>query len=594
VLDAAAGGASGPPRPGVRAAPGTDPVALVWATMLTFAVLLPVWMRPGFVLSYDMVAVPQQSLEPWMWGGGEAPPRAVPQDVLVSLLDNLVPGALLQRLLLSAVLLGAGAGMAWLAASHGRVGQVAAVSAYVWSAYLYERLIIGHGGLLLAYAALPWLVAALAAARRGDPRGGPLAVVVVAMGTWVPTGGALLVAIAVPMLLWPGGAQAARARWVACTGVLAVQLTWVVPGIMTAGREATAVGMFGLDAEGFVDGVLTALGGGGIWNPRAASHGAGGPVVALTAVVVIAVLVVGLPGVRRGLGERTLTPVLAVAVVLAGWTVATAVPALDGVVAAVLGLPGGGLLRDAQKWLAPWWLVCSLAYGATAARARRAFRPSDAMRVLPYVLALLPMLLLPALAWAGLGRLTPASYPDGWQESRAALAEASDDDLVVALPWSTFRRFAWNHDRTVLDPAPRYLPRAVVTDTTLLVTGPDGRPIAVPGEDSLSARVDDALRSADPVAALREAGVGWVFVELGQPAAPGAPPAPDLSTAEEVLVADDVALYRLPGQVSPAARPSPVPAAITWGVFVAVAVGAVAALARADRRHGRRESGQRL
>ena len=47
----------------------------------------------------------------------------------MSLLDNLVPGALLQRILLTAVVLGAGAGMAWLAAPHGRVGQVVAVSA---------------------------------------------------------------------------------------------------------------------------------------------------------------------------------------------------------------------------------------------------------------------------------------------------------------------------------------------------------------------------------------------------------------------------------------------------------------------------------
>ncbi len=211
-----------------------------------------------------MVAVPQQRLQPWMWGGGEAPPRAVPQDVLVAALDNVVPGGLLQRLLLTAALLGAGAGMSWLAAPHGRLGQVASVSAYVWSVFVYERMVIGHWGLLLAYAALPWLVGALAAARRSDPRCMPLAILVVAAGTWVPTGGALLVTVAVALLWWPGAAVSVRARALTTAGVLAVQLTWVVPAVLTARRPEEPSLVFGLRADGMVDAILSALTAGGI------------------------------------------------------------------------------------------------------------------------------------------------------------------------------------------------------------------------------------------------------------------------------------------------------------------------------------------
>ena len=95
--------------------------------------------------------------------------------------------------------------------------------------------------------------------------------------------------------------------------------------------------------------------------------------------------------------RRTLTPFLLVSVALALWALATAWPALDGFVAAGQRLPGGGLLRDGQKWLAPWWLLCSLAFGAAAARVRGSIPARDAARALPYALALVPLVLLPTL-----------------------------------------------------------------------------------------------------------------------------------------------------------------------------------------------------
>ena len=588
MLDAAAGDAQPPRHAAVTAGrrrQRPDRAGVLWALGLTALILLPIWLRPGFVLSYDLVAVPQQRLQPWMWGAGEAPPRAVPQDVLVSLLDDLIPGALLQRILLTAVVLGAGAGMAWLAAPHGRVGQVVAVSAFTWSAYLYERLVIGHWGLLLAYAALPWLVAASAAARRGDPRAAPLIVLVVALGTWVPTGGVLLVVVAVPLILWPATRMSLRARVLTTAAVLAVQLTWVVPGIMTATSSQVASLVFGVRPGDVVGALVAVLGGGGIWNPRAAPPSGEGLLAVLAALVVVGGLVLGLPGVRRGLGGRTLTPFLLVSAALALWALATAWPALDGFVAAGQRLPGGGLLRDSQKWLAPWWLLCSLAFGAAAARLRDRIPSRDAARILPYALALVPLVLLPDLALGALGRLTPARYPAGWEASRAVLAQAPDDDLVVALPWSTFRRYTWNDDRTVLDPAPRYLPRTVVTDMTLLVSGPQGDPIVVPGDDALSRRVEQALRTEEPLGALRGLGVGWVLLERGQPAAPGAPAVPDLAGARRIVGTEDLELYRIPGQVAAADRPTVAPVLGAWLVLAVVTGTAIGCLI-AGRRDG--------
>ena len=56
---------------------------------------------------------------------------------------------------------------------------------------------------------------------------------------------------------------------------------------------------------------------------------------------------------------------------------------------------------------------------------------------------------------------------------RTILDDEADGRMVV-LPFDIYRRFAWNDDQALLDPAPRYFPGQVVTDDALEVTGGDG------------------------------------------------------------------------------------------------------------------------
>ena len=67
---------------------------LVWSTALGLLLLGPA-LGVGYVLSYDMVWVPDLALRQDFLGVGTALPRAVPSDAVVSLLDVLVPGLLL-------------------------------------------------------------------------------------------------------------------------------------------------------------------------------------------------------------------------------------------------------------------------------------------------------------------------------------------------------------------------------------------------------------------------------------------------------------------------------------------------------------------
>ena len=140
-----------------------------WAFLLSLLMLGPAlgW---GYVLSYDMVWVPQLDLRSDTLGLGSALPRAVPSDAVVAVLDGVVPAVLLQKVVLVGALVGAGTGAAALVAERSVPARLVAVTIAVWSPFVVERLLIGHWPLLVGYAVLPWLLVTL----RGSGPGRPL------------------------------------------------------------------------------------------------------------------------------------------------------------------------------------------------------------------------------------------------------------------------------------------------------------------------------------------------------------------------------------------------------------------------------------
>ena len=88
-----------------------------WAFLLAGLLLGPA-LGPGFVLTYDMVWVPDLALRSDFLGLGSGLPRAVPSDAVVALLDEVVPGMLLQKMVLLGALGLAGTGARRLVAGR--------------------------------------------------------------------------------------------------------------------------------------------------------------------------------------------------------------------------------------------------------------------------------------------------------------------------------------------------------------------------------------------------------------------------------------------------------------------------------------------
>jgi hypothetical protein len=556
--------------------------ALVTASAaITLLVLAPVF-RPGFVLVYDMVFTPEQPLLPESLGLGSALPRAVPVDGVVAVLTSVVPGELLQKAALAGAIFAAALGAGRLVPTTSTATRVVAATAYAWNAYVAERLFLGHWSLLVAYACLPWVVAAGLRLRRGEPGAWAALVLACAPAALVPTGGLLAAGAAV---------AAAGVRRMPATLALAAALNapWWLPSLLHGGgtSDPAAVAAFAARAEGPGGVVASALGLGGIWNGDVVPASRAGVLVPLVA----ALLLVGTAfGARRLAAAWGAAPVLALGGLAAAGVVIAVAASVPGLGAAVRWLvaevPGAGLLRDGQKWIA-WWalfatLACALAVDAAATALGRRLREPAAAAAVFAGAVLLPILLLPDLAWGGLGRLTPVQYPRDWYAVRALLVADRGPGDVLVLPFQSFRRFGWNAGRTQLDPAPRFLPRSAVVDDTLVV---GDRPLR--GEDPRAARIRATIgRGGGAVGgdggapgALARDGIGWVLVEHGTPGDVDPALLADLTVVHS---GPWLTLYRVPGAV--ARPPSPGTAARAAVLVTDIAVVLLLALALLRRR----------
>jgi hypothetical protein len=482
-----------------RAAP------VVWAVTLSVLLLGPA-LGAGYLLTYDMVWVPDLALRSDFLGVGTALPRAVPSDAVVAVVDEVVPGMVLQKVVLLGALVLGGLGAASLA-GRSAVARLVAVSVYVWSPYVVERLWIGHWPLLLCWAVLPWLVRE-GARLRTDPRIGPALPFLLLVGSLSANAGLMAGAT----LMAVGVTRRNTGRLVVL--VLAANAPWLVAGLLHVGSatSSTAGAVFGLSSEGPLPAPLAALTLGGIWNAEVVPGSR--EVVVLPLALTLAVLVLAALGWRPlldRLGRRTAGALAALW--LAGYAVAVlswAAPDLVGWLAQ--NVPAGGLLRDGSRSLA----LCAPLTAALVAEGARWCARRAPTALVAIGAAALPLAFLPDAAWGVSGRLRPADFPDEWASARAELGEGQGDLLV--LPFTSYRAPEWNHGHKVLDPLPRYLEPDYLVNDQLAV---DGR--IIEGEDPRVPDVLGALALPDAgarAAALAGLGIGAVVLDRTAPTSP--------------------------------------------------------------------------
>ena len=476
---------------------------LVVTSALTVAVLGPLLVGGGYWLLGDMVFVPRQ---PWKdaWLGLDTTlPRAVPMDALVSLATHVVPGSVVQRVLLAAGFVAGGLGTARLVADRAWYARAAAITLLCWNPWVAERLLIGQWAILLGYLLLPW-VAHAALRLRDQPRDwGPAAVALVLAAVCGPSSGVMAAVVLAILAL----GRDRRVWWRAAALALTANLTWAVPALTATATVATdgVFTGFAARAESAAGTVASVLSLGGIWKASIVPpERTSATLVLLSCLLTLAALL----GLARSGHDRARWAILGAASVVVALlpTLPGGAGLLEGLAEPVRGLV---LLRDSHRFLAPLGLVLAVgvAHAVTWLRGRIR-RGTGALWGAVALVAVAPVLLLPSLAWGASGELQRSAYPPAWTDVAGLVGP---DETTVVLPWAgSYRGFAWNHRRAVLDPAPRILPGEVLVDDRVVLTDR-----VVPAEDPRSAVVSAALARPDPAAALRSIGVRWVLVEEG-------------------------------------------------------------------------------
>jgi len=506
-------------------------------------------LRRGFLLSYDMVVVPRQPFTPALAGLAGGPPRAVPSDAVVAVASRVLPADLVQKLLLLSIFTLACSGAAALLAREPWFARLTAGVFYAWNPFVAERLIIGQWALLLGYAGLPWALRAATtgtvASWRGAWRLG-VALLPAIVGGFAAMSVTALVVLPAAVLAGPPGGPDTAGAWatspgtavrrrrervragLAALGVLTVgSLPWLIPSLARA-VYADQAGIAAFTARADTPfgtlGSLVMLG--GMWNAQAVPAGYGGWWSVLWLALVLAAaagyVAFGLRWHRwPGLGAAA-----AAGLVIASLGVTA--PGRD-LLRSLSGFwPGFAVLRDGQQFIAPLALAEALGAGllvSWAARPRMSpagredgspgLRADRAGLAIAVALLLAPVLLLPGLAWGAAGRLSPAWYPSSWLNAARLVDGSRPAGKVLLLPWTAYRRPAWNGGRAILDPWPRLLSRPVIWND-----GPQVGAVQMRPDDPDARRLGPVVIASGPLtAALAAAGVRFVIVDSAAGAA---------------------------------------------------------------------------
>ena len=330
----------------------------------------------GFVLTYDMVFVPDPPISLADLGVTGSVARAVPSDLIVALASRGIPAQIFQKIILISIFVFACAGACALAERLPMAARLIAGVCFTWNPFVAERLIMGQWAALLGYAGLPWVVRELAGrdgpnGRDGTLRLGRLALTLVpaAVGGFAAMS---ITAVAALPVAWfgaraeAGWAGRARRTGVVLAALAVASLPWVIPSlIVPVHADPAGAAAFAARADTPFGALGSLLMLGGVWNAQAVPPGYGGASSVCWLIVVLAavagyVLVARPRRIAAGLGVAAVVGYCVAAI--GTWSVSLAV-----LKDAISFWPGFALLRDGQQFIAPLVLAASIGLAAGVA-----------------------------------------------------------------------------------------------------------------------------------------------------------------------------------------------------------------------------------
>lgn len=432
---------------------------------LTILILLPIFL-PGYILTLDMVFTPHM---PW--------PAELTNtylfDVLLWLLNQILPGDVLQKIILFSILLLAGVGTHLLTRQLSRsisYWQVAAYFAgifYMINPFIYARLMAGQWQVLLGYALLPFLVLALIRLLDKPSWKASLWVAV-----WMI---AILVAsvhfvgilfIILSLFLVAGVAKYWKQRgkiWQFTMRLLAASLAtlvlssyWIVPAFLggKVGEIATRAGDAQFSAFATHSGPLGPVGEvlrlQGFWAEARELFVLPQNVMPLWGLLVLVLWVLVILGAVQLWRINRPIALVMIGSIVAGVALATS-PLMQWL-SGLFPLLGG--YREPHKFAILVVLAFSVlaAFGTLYLVGKRKHKKIWAAACLA-----LPLVITPTMFWAGGGQLWPVDYPKEWYALNQQLKDnVPPSKKVLFLPWHMYAPYSFSNGRIIANPAEKF------------------------------------------------------------------------------------------------------------------------------------------
>lgn len=495
---------------------------------LSLIILLPL-LLPGYVLTLDLVFTPHFAYPTELT-------NAYPLDVLLWLIHFVLPGDVIEKIILFLILLLSGVGMHRLLRS---IKIKEGISSDVWQTALYfgglfyminpftySRFMAGQWMVLLGYALLPFFIQAfirlLALPSRKEAIKTALLAFIITTVSLHHTGimciaALLIIIVAVILRYWRDAAHVKKfIGWTIVSLLVAMILSsfWIIPTLLGHNTTAQAVTHFdqshfnafettGGNIIGAIGQVIRLQ---GFWVEARGLFSLPQSMVPAWGLIFVVLWTVMIIGAIKAWRKNRMLVGIAVGSIIVGIILA-ATPVIEVLSRFIPFIAG---YREPQKFVNLIVVGYSIlgVFGMSFIIEWAARRFAELGGQVAVALCLfLPLAITPTMLWGFSGQLTPRSYPAGWSEMNQELKNIAPHDKTLFLPWHQYATFDFA-GRIIANPAEKYFETPIV-----ISDDPEFKnvPPTVPDEEKY--QITQALRSIDTLAAtLRSHNIKYVML----------------------------------------------------------------------------------
>jgi hypothetical protein len=496
--------------------------------LLSFIIILP-FLLPGYILTLDLVFTPHFSWPTELT-------NTYPLEALLWLLHFILPGDVIEKIILFLILLLSGVGMHRLLQSikvkEGIAPEIWKIAIYfggifyMINPFTYSRFMAGQWMVLLGYALLPFFIQAfirLLALPSGKQAivTALLAFSIVSVslhhvGMLLIVG--LVIVIMASMLRYWRNSEHVRKFFLwalASVGIVAVLSSfWLIPTFLGQNSTAQAVTHFNeshfkafeTNGGGVIGATAQVVRLQGFWVEARGLYSLPQSLVPFWGLIFLILWVLVIIGAIKAWRRNRMLVGIAVSLVVLGIILA-ATPLLE-LLAKVLPLVGG--YREPQKFvnlIAIGYAILG-SFGAAYMIQWGAKKFSElGGQVVTVVCLFLPLAITPTMLWGFSGQLTPRAYPVGWYEMNQELKNQGSDKKTLFLPWHQYAKFNFS-GRIIANPAEKFFETPIIVSNdpefkNVQPTVPDDN------KSKIAATLDDPKKLAG---VLREQNIEYILL----------------------------------------------------------------------------------